>query len=125
MKKEKNKSLGETVEAFATVHSENGYEAYIDDLVPISDEYDRRSRVGEEKSFRMLPRSFVTALLRIEGNAMFSEDRFTEPEQKVLEGFVEKKLVKSAIVAGKKLYFDLASKFRKYLVYVLTKRDSP
>lgn len=121
--KESLKTPKEANEPFAIVRAENAFELCKENLVPIYEEYDERNMVGEEKTFQMLPRKFVTNLLKIEGNAMFPEDNFTESEKKALDAFVEKKYVKSAKVAGKTVYFDLNSKIRKYLISVLKKRD--
>ncbi len=121
--KESLKTPKEANEPFAIVRAENAFELCKEDLVPIYEEYDERNMIGEEKTFQMLPRKFVTKLLKIEGNAMFPEDNFTESEKKALDAFVEKKYVKSAKVAGKTVYFDLNSKIRKYLISVLEKRN--
>jgi hypothetical protein len=109
----------EANEPFAIVRAESEFELCKENLVPIYEEYEQRNRVGEEKNFRMLPRGFATKLLKIEGNALFPEDNFNEAEKKALDTFVTKKYVKSAKVAGKKVYFDLDSKIRKYLISVL------
>jgi hypothetical protein len=117
------KTPKEANEPFAIVQAENAFELCGENLVPIYEEYDERNMVGEEKTFQMLPRKFATNLLKIEGNAMFPEDNFTESEKEALDAFVEKKYVKSAKVAGKTVYFDLNSKIRKYLISVLKKRN--
>jgi hypothetical protein len=116
------KTPKESTEPFAIVRAENAFELCKENLVPICEEYDERNMVGEEKTFQMLPRKFATKLLKIEGNAMFPEDHFTESEKETLNGFVEKRYVKSAKVAGKTVYFDLDSKIRKYLISVLKQR---
>ena len=54
---------------------------------------------------------------------MFPEDNYTDSEKETLNGFVEKRYVKSARVAGKTVYFDLDSKIRKHLIRVLKRRD--
>ena len=113
----------EVTEPFAIVRADNAFELCNENFVPIYEKYDKQNMVGEEKTFQMLPRSFATNLLKIEGNAMFPEDYFTESEKEILNGFVEKSYVKSARVAGKTVYFDLDSKIRKYLINVLKKRD--
>ena len=117
------KTPKEMAEPFAIVRAENAFELCKENLVPICEEYDKHNMVGEEKTFQMLPRKFVTNLLKIEGNAMFPEDNFTESEKETLNGFVEKRYVKSARVAGKTVYFDLDSKIRKYLISILKQRD--
>jgi hypothetical protein len=118
------KTPKEANEAFAIVRAENAFELCKEnDLVPIYEEYDKRNVLGEEKTFQMLPRRFATNLLKIEGNAMFPEDNFTESEKEALDAFVEKGYVKSAKVAGKKVYFDLDSRIRKYLISVLKQRN--
>ena len=117
------KTPKEVTEPFAIVRAENAFELCNENLVPIYEEYDNRNMVGEEKTFRMLPRKFATNLLKIEGNAMFPEENFTESEKETLNRFVEKRYVKSARVAGKTVYFDLDSKIRKYLISVLKQRD--
>jgi len=117
------KTPKEANEAFAIVRAENAFELCKANLVPIYEEYDERNLVGEEKTFQMLPRRFANSLLKIEGNAMFPEDNFTESEKEALDAFVEKGYVKSAKVAGKKVYFDLDSKIRKYLISVLKQRN--
>lgn len=122
-KKQSLKTLKEEDRAFAIVRAENAFELCKENLVPIYEEYDKRNMLGEEKTFKMLPRRFATSLLKIEGNAMFPEDNFTEPEKETLNAFVEKRYVKSAKVAGKTVYFDLDSKIRKYLISVLKQRN--
>jgi hypothetical protein len=121
--KESAKTPKEANEPFAIVRAENAFELCKENLVPIYQEYDERKMVGEEKAFQMLPRRFATNLLKIEGNAMFPEDNFTEPEKEALDAFAEKRYVKSAKVAGKTVYFDLDSRIRKYLISVLKQRD--
>ena len=121
--KKKSKTSKKSTEAFAVVHAESAVELREENLVPIYEEYAEANMVGEQKTFRMLPRRFATALLKIEGNAMFPEESFTEPEQEVLKAFVAKRHVKSAKVAGKTFFFDLSSKIRKYLIYVLGNRN--
>jgi hypothetical protein len=117
------KTLKEATEPFAIVRAENAFELCKENLVPICEEYNKRNTIGEEKTFQMLPRRFAINLLKIEGNAMFPEDNFTKSEKETLNGFVEKRYVKSARVAGKTVYFDLDSKIRKYLINVLKQRD--
>ena len=121
--KEKLKSHKETVEPFAIVHAENELELCREGLVPIYEEPDKRNFSGEEKTFRMIPRKFATKLLRFEGNLMIPEEYFNESEKRVLNDFAKKSYVKSAKVAGKKVYFDLNSKIRRYLINVLTHRN--
>jgi len=121
--KESLKTPKEANEPFAIVRAENAFELCKENLVPIYQEYDEHKMVGEEKTFQMLPRKFATNLLKIEGNAMFPEDNFTEPEKEALDAFVEKRYVKSAKVAGKTVYFELDSKIRKYLISVLKQRN--
>jgi hypothetical protein len=116
------KTPKEALEPFAVVRAESAFELCKENLVPIYEEYDKRNRVGEEKTFQMLPRRFATNLLKIEGNAMFPEDNYTESEKETLNGFVEKRYIKSAIVAGKTVYFNLDSKIKKHLISVLKKR---
>jgi hypothetical protein len=112
----------EEITPFAIVHADNAFELCKENLVPIYEEYDKRNTVGEERTFQMLPRRFATNLLKIEGNAMFPEDNYTESEKETLNGFVEKRYVKSAIVAGKTVYYDLNSEIRKHLISVLKNR---
>jgi len=112
----------EAIAPFAIVHAENAFELCKENLVPIYEEYDKRTVVGEEKTFQMLPRRFATNLLKIEGNAMFPEDNYTKPEKETLNSFVEKRYVKSAKVAGKTVYYDLNSEIRKHLISVLKNR---
>jgi hypothetical protein len=121
--KESLKTPKEANEPFAIVRAENAFELCKEKLVPIYEEYDKRNVLGEEKTFQMLPRRFATSLLKIEGNAMFPEDNFTESEKEALDAFVKKGYVKSAKVAGKTVYFDLDSKIRKYLINVLKQRN--
>jgi len=120
--KESLKTPKEANKPFAIVHAENAFELCKENLVPIHEEYDKRNVLGEEKTFQMLPRRFATNLLKIEGNAMFPEDNYTESEKETLNGFVEKRYIKSAIVAGKTVYFNLDSKIKKHLISVLKKR---
>lgn len=112
----------EANEPFAIVRAESAFELCKENLIPIYAEYDERNMVGEEKTFQMLPRSFATKLLKIEGNAMFPDDSFTDSEKQALDAFVKKRYVKSAEVAGKKVYFDLDLQIRKYLISVLKRR---
>ena len=112
-----------TNEPFAIVRAQSAFELCKENLVPIYEKYDERTMVGEEKTFQMLPRKFATKLLKIEGNAMFPEDNFTEAEKEALDSFTEKKYVKSAKVAGKTVYYDLDAKIRKYLINVLKQRN--
>ena len=121
--KESLKTPKEANEPFAIVRAENAFELCKENLVPIYQEYDEHKMVGEEKTFQMLPRRFATVLLKIEGNAMFPEDNFTEPEKEALDAFVEKRYVKSAKVAGKTVYFELDAKISKYLISVLKQRN--
>lgn len=79
--KQSLKTPKEANEPFAIVHAENAFELCKENLVPIYQEYDEHKMVGEEKTFQMLPRRFATNLLKIEGNAMFPEDNFTEAEK--------------------------------------------
>ena len=117
------KTPKETTEPFEIVHAHSAFELCNENLVPIYEEYDERNVAGEEKSFQMLPRRFATKLLKIEGNAMFPEDNFTEAENEALNSFVEKKYLKSARVAGKTVFYDLNSNIRKYLISVLKQRN--
>ena len=116
------KTSKEAPEPFTLVRAESAFELCKENLVPIYEEYEQRNMVGEEKTFRMLPRRFATNLLKIEGNAMFPEDNYTESEKEALNGFVKKRYIKSARVAGKTVYFNLDSKIRKHLINVLKKR---
>jgi hypothetical protein len=106
-------------EPFAVVQAENEFELCDNNLVPVHLEYEKRNNLGEEKAFRMLPRRFATNLLKIEGNSMFSEEKFNEIEKKVLDDFVEKKYIQSTKIAGKDFYFNLSSKIKKYLIGIL------
>jgi hypothetical protein len=115
------KAPKEAPEPFAVVSAESPFELCNENLVPVYEEYDKRNTVGEDKTFRMLPRRFANNLLKIEGNAMFPADNYTESEKETLDGFVEKRYIKSARVAGKTVYFDLDSKIRKHLISVLKK----
>jgi hypothetical protein len=121
--KEKLKSRKETVEPFAIVHAENGSELCKDNLVPIYEEYDKRNLFGEKKAFRIVPRKFATKLLKFERNSMIPEAHFNKSEKMVLNDFAKKKYIKCAEVAGKKVYFDLNSKIRRYLINVLQHRN--
>jgi len=113
------KTSKEAPEPFALVRAESAFELCKENLVPICEEYDKRNGVGEEKTFQMLPRRFAINLLKIEGNAMFPEDNYTESEKETLKRFVEKRYIKSAAVAGKTVYFDLDSNIRKHLISIL------
>jgi len=121
--KESLKTRKVTNEAFALVRAESAFELCNDNFVPIYQEYEKRNLRGEEKTFQMLPRKFAANLLKIEGNAMFPEENFTESEKEALDAFVKKRYVKSAKVAGKTVYFDLDSRIRKYLISVLNQRN--
>ena len=115
-------TLKEAIEPFAIVRADSAFELCKENLVPIYEEYNKRNMVGEEITFQMLPRRFAINLLKIEGNAMFPEDNYTEPEKKILNGFVKKRYIKSARVAGKTVYYDLNSEIRKHLISVLKNR---
>jgi hypothetical protein len=117
------KTSKEVNEPFAIVRAQSAFELCKENLVPIYEKYDERTMVGEEKTFQMLPRRFATKLLKIEGDAMFPEDNFTEVENEALNSFVEKKYLKSARVAGKTVFYDLNSNIRKYLISVLKQRN--
>jgi hypothetical protein len=111
------------LEAFAIVHAGSVSELCTEKLVPIHEEYDKRNLFGEEKTFRMVPRKFAAFLLRFEGTSMFPEEYFNESEKRALNDFVKKSYVKSAKVGGKRVYFGLNSKIRRYLISVLKTRD--
>jgi hypothetical protein len=117
------KTSKEVNEPFAIVRAQSAFELCKENLVPIYEKYDERTMVGEEKTFQMLPRRFATKLLKIEGDAMFPEDNFTEVENEALNSFVEKKYLKSARIAGKTVFYDLSSNIRKYLISVLKQRN--
>ena len=106
------------LEAFTVVYAENPSGLYTTRLVPIYEEYDNRNLSGE-KAFRLVPREFATKLLKFEPNSMISEDNFNENEKQVLNAFAKKNYFKSAKVAGKRVYFSLNSKIRRYLATVL------
>lgn len=108
----------ESLEAFTVVYAENPSGLYTKRLVPIYEEYDNRNLSGE-KAFRLVPREFATKLLKFEPNSLISEDKFTENEKQALNAFAKKNYFKSAKVAGKRVYFGLNSKIRRYLVSVL------
>jgi hypothetical protein len=114
------KAINEAYEPFEVVQAKNEFELCGNNLIPIHEEYEKRNISGEGKTFRMLPRRFATNLLKIEGNSMFSEDKFNEVENKVLNDFVEKKYIRSTKIAGKTFYFDLSLKIKKYLISILS-----
>jgi hypothetical protein len=116
--KEKTKANKESLEAFTVVYAESASGLYTEQLVPIYEEYDKRNLSGE-KAFRLVPREFATKLLKFEPNSMISEDNFSENEKQALNAFAKKKYFKSAKVAGKRVYFGLNSKIRRYLATVL------
>ena len=115
---EKMQNHKENIEAFVVVKAENASELYTENLVPIYEEYDKRNLPGE-KAFRLVPREFATKLLKFEPNSLISEDNFTENEKQALNTFAKKNYFKSAKVAGKRVYFGLNSKIRRYLASVL------
>jgi hypothetical protein len=112
------KAHKERFEAFTVVKAENPSELYKNNLVPIYEEYDNRNLSGE-KAFRLIPRELATKILKFEHNSMIPEDNFTEDEKQALNAFTKKKYIKSAKVAGKKVYFDLNSKIRRHVINVL------
>jgi hypothetical protein len=108
----------ESLQAFTVVYAESASGLYTEQLVPIYEEYDKRNLSGE-KAFRLVPRQFAAKLLRFEPNSMISEDNFTENEKQALNAFAKKNYFKSAKVAGKRVYFGLNSKIRRYLATAL------
>jgi hypothetical protein len=120
--KEKLKST-ESIKPFAVVHAESGYALIQDNLVPISEDYNRSEGEDKENAFRLLPREFATNLLKFEANSMIPETHFTKAEKEVLDDFAKKNYVKSAKVAGITVYFDLNSKIRRYLINILQRRN--
>ena len=120
--KEEMKTDKETFEAFAVVNAENPYELCKENLVPIYEEYDKRNLSGK-KIFRLIPRKLAIKILKFEHNSMIADDNFSEDEKQALDAFVEKKYVKSMKVAGKKVYFGLNSKIRRYVISVLGHGD--
>jgi hypothetical protein len=108
----------ERLEAFTVVYAESASGLYTEQLVPIYEEYDKRNLSGE-KAFRLVTRKFAAKLLKFEPNSMISEDNFTENEKQALHAFAKKNYFKSAKVAGKRVYFGLNSKIRRYLATVL------
>jgi membrane-bound lytic murein transglycosylase len=116
--KEEMKAKEERLEAFTVVHAESSSGLYTEQLVPIYEEYDKRNLSGE-KAFRMVPRDFAAKLLKFEPNSMIPETNFTEEEKQALNAFAKRNYFKSAKVAGKRVYFGLNSKIRRYLATVL------
>jgi hypothetical protein len=116
--KEEAKVNKESLEAFTVVYAESESGLYTEQLVPIYEEYDKRNLSGE-KAFRLVPREFAAKLLKFEPNSMISEDNFNENEKQVLNAFAKKNYFKSAKVAGKRVYFSLNSKIRRYLATAL------
>ena len=116
--KEEAKVNEESLVAFNVVYAESASGLYTEQLVPIYEEYDKRNLPGE-KAFRLVPREFATKLLKFEPNSLISDDNFTENEKQVLNAFAKKNYFKSAKVAGKRVYFGLNSKIRRYLATVL------
>jgi hypothetical protein len=116
--KEKTKASKKSLEAFTVIYAESSSGLYTEQLVPIYEEYDKRNLSGE-KAFRLVPREFATKLLKFEPNSMISEDNFSENEKQALNAFAKKNYFKSAKVAGKRVYFGLNSKIRRYLASVL------
>ena len=108
----------ESLEAFTVVYAESPCGLYTERLVPIYEEYDNRNLSGE-KAFRLVPREFATKLLKFEPNSLISEDNFTKNEKQALNAFAKKNYFKSAKVAGKRVFFGLNSKIRRYLASVL------
>ena len=90
-------------------------------LVPIIEEFSEASSESdqEEKTFRLVPREFATALLKFEEGSMISSERFSEKEKEVLDAYVDKKYIKSACVAGETVYFGLDPDVRRYLLGAL------
>jgi hypothetical protein len=116
--KEETKANEASLKAFTIVYAESASGLYTEQLVPIYEEYDKRNLSGE-KAFRLVPREFAAKLLKFEHNSMIPEDEFTEDEKQALNAFAKKKYFKSARVAGKRVYFGLNSKIRRYLASVL------
>jgi hypothetical protein len=116
--KEKTKANKKSLEAFTVVYAESASGLYTERLVPIYEEYNKRNLSGE-KAFRLIPREFAAKLLKFEPNSMIPEDSFTKNEKQALNAFAKKNYFKSAKVAGKRVYFSLNSKIRRYLGAVL------
>jgi hypothetical protein len=116
--REEMKVNEESFDAFRVVYAESASGLYTEQLVPIYEEYDKRNLPGE-KAFRLVPRDFAVKLLKFEPNSMISEDNFTESEKQALNAFAKENYFKSAKVAGKRVYFSLNSKIRRYLATVL------
>jgi hypothetical protein len=117
-KKSDEKANEASLEAFTVVYAESASGLYTENLVPIYEEYEKRNLSGE-KAFRLVPRDFAAKLLKLEPDSMVSEDNFAEKEKQALETFAKKNYFKSAKVAGKRVYFGLNSKIRRYLASVL------
>jgi hypothetical protein len=112
---------GEEIKAFELVHADTGWEiqASSKGLIPFYEEYDKWDLFGGKKVYRLLPRDFVSKLLKCQGPTMIAGDQFSPREKKVLDDLVKRHQIKRRKIAGKPYYFDLDDKTKTYLIKTL------
>jgi len=114
-------SRGEEIKAFELVHADTGWEiqASSNGLVPFYEEYDKWDLFGGKKVYRLLPREFVSKLLKCQGPTMIAGDQFSPREKKVLDDLAKRHQIKRRKIAGRPYYFDLDDKTKTYLLKAL------
>lgn len=115
---------GEEIKAFAIVHAGNGldFETLPNNLVPFYVEYDRFDLYGGGKVYRLLPRNFVSKILRCQGDLMISESEFNKNEKEILDILVKKHQIKKREIAGKLYFFSLDDATKRYLHNTLKRK---
>jgi hypothetical protein len=122
---ERERSLrGEEIKMFGVIHAGSGldFEKLPDDLVPFYAEYDRFDLYGGGKVYRLLPRTFVSKILKCQGDLMISESDFNKNEIEILETLVKKHQIKKRKIAGKYYYFSLDDATKRYLYNALKRK---
>jgi len=115
---------GEEIRAFELVHADTGWEiqASSNGLIPFYEEYDKWDLFGGKKVYRLLPRDFVSKLLKCQGPTMIAGDQFSPREKKVLDNLVTRHQIKRRKIVGRLYYFDLDDKTKTYLIKALKGR---
>lgn len=122
-KKKEIESMHEKLEPFAMAHGNSGKDLNIQaHLIPLFWEYDKYDLYGKKKAFCMLPRDFVTTLLKCDPSALIPQEQFSKAGKKVLDYLIERKFLKKREVAGKTYYFDLSRDTRTSLIKALRTR---
>lgn len=109
------KKRNEKFEAFEIIHSSDiGELAKIlpSQLIAFYEGYDRFDFYGASKMYRLLPRDFVTKLLKCQGTYV-PESTFSVEEKKVLGDFLKKGYIKKIVLASIIHYYGLDEKTRR------------